>query len=137
MILVITVNTDINGLLIKNLSVSNGLCNTSRAVLYMIIFVAVVQLLCCVRLFATLWTTARQAPLSFTVSGRLLRFMSVELVGINLTCPTISSSATPFSFYLQSFPAPGSFPKSWFFESGGQSTGVSASTSVLPMNIQD
>ena len=80
MILVITVNTDINGLLIKNLSVSNGLCNTSRTVLYMIIFVAVVRLLCCVRLFATLWTTARQAPLSFTVSGRLLRFMSVELV---------------------------------------------------------
>ena len=135
MILVITVNTDINGLLIKNLSVSNGLCNTSRAVLYMIVFVAVVQLLCCVRLFATLWTAARQAPLSFTVSGRLLRFMSVELVDINLTCPTISSSATPFSFYLQSFPAPGSFPTSWFFESGGQSTGVSASTSVLPMDI--
>ena len=42
MILVITINTDINGLLIKNLSVSNGLCNTSRTVLYMIVFVAVV-----------------------------------------------------------------------------------------------
>ena len=51
--------------------------------------------------------------------------------------PTTSSSVVPFSSYLQSFPASGSFPMSYFFESGGQSTGVSASTSVLPMNIQD
>ena len=50
--------------------------------------------------------------------------------------PTISSSVIPFS-RLQSFPAPGSFPVSQFFASGGQSTGVSASTSVLPMTIQD
>ena len=51
--------------------------------------------------------------------------------------PTISSSIVPFSSHLQSFPASGSFPKSQFFPSGGQSIGVSASTSVLPMNIQD
>ena len=51
--------------------------------------------------------------------------------------PTISSSVVPFSSYLQSFPASGSFPVSQFFESGGQSTAVSPSTSVLPMNIQD
>ena len=51
--------------------------------------------------------------------------------------PTISSSAIPFSSCLQSFPASGSFPMSHFFASGGQSIGVSASTSVLPMNIQD
>ena len=51
--------------------------------------------------------------------------------------PTISSSVVPFSSCLQSFPASGSFPVSQFFTSGGQSTGVSASTSVLPMNIQD
>ena len=50
--------------------------------------------------------------------------------------PTISSSVTPFSSCLQSFPASGSFPVSQFFISGGQSIGVSASTSVLPMNIQ-
>ena len=50
---------------------------------------------------------------------------------------TISSSVVPFSSCLQSFPASGSFPKSWFFASGGQSIGVSASASVLPMNIQD
>ena len=51
--------------------------------------------------------------------------------------PTISSSAVPFSSHLQSFSASGSFPMSQFFASGGQSIGVSASTSVLPMNIRD
>ena len=51
--------------------------------------------------------------------------------------PTVSSSVIPFSSHLQSFPASGSFPLSQFFASGGQSIGVSASVSVLPMNIQD
>ena len=51
--------------------------------------------------------------------------------------PTISSSVIPFSSCPQSFPASGSFPVSWLFPSGGQSIGASASTSVLPMNIQD
>ena len=52
--------------------------------------------------------------------------------------PTISSSVIPFSFRLQSFPASGSFQMSqFFFTSGGQSIGVSALASVLPMNIQD
>ena len=50
--------------------------------------------------------------------------------------PTISSSVIPFSSRLQSFPASGSFQMSQFFASGGQSIGVSASTSVLPVNIQ-
>ena len=50
--------------------------------------------------------------------------------------PTISSSVVPFSSQLQSFPASGSFPMSQFFASGGQSIGVSASASVLPMNVQ-
>ena len=45
--------------------------------------------------------------------------------------PTISSSVIPFFSHLQSFPASGSFPMSWFFSSGGQSIGISASTSVL------
>ena len=49
--------------------------------------------------------------------------------------PTISSSVIPFSSHLQSFPASGSFPMSQFFASGGQSSGVSASASVLAMNI--
>ena len=51
--------------------------------------------------------------------------------------PTISSSVIPLSSCLQSFQASGSFPVSQFFKSGGQSTEVSASASVLPMNIQD
>ena len=51
--------------------------------------------------------------------------------------PAISSSAVPFSSHLQSFPASGSFPVSQLFASGGQSIGISASASVIPMNIQD
>ena len=50
---------------------------------------------------------------------------------------TMSSSATPFSFCLQSFPVSGSFLMNWLFTSGGWSIGASASASVLPMNIQD
>jgi len=51
--------------------------------------------------------------------------------------PTVSSSVVPFASCLQSFPALRSFQMSQFFASGGQSIGVSASTSVLLMNIQD
>ena len=51
--------------------------------------------------------------------------------------PTISSSVDPFFSHFPSFPASGSFPMSQFFASGGQSIGISASASVLPMNIQD
>ena len=51
--------------------------------------------------------------------------------------PSISSSAVPFSSCLQFFPASGSFPVSQLFASGSQSSGVSASASALPMNIQD
>ena len=51
--------------------------------------------------------------------------------------PTISSSVVPFSSCAQSFPALGTFQMSQLFASGGQSIGVSSSTSVLPMNTQD
>ena len=51
--------------------------------------------------------------------------------------PTISSSVVPISYPLQSFSTSGSFPMSQFFTPGDQSIGVSASTSILPMNIQD
>ena len=51
--------------------------------------------------------------------------------------PTISSSVVPFSSCCQSFPASGFFPLSQLFASGGHSIGVSASTSVLPMNTQE
>src|SRR5574342_795535 len=51
--------------------------------------------------------------------------------------PTISSSVVPFSSCLQYFPASGSFPMNQFFASGGQIIALSASASVLPINIQD
>ena len=61
-----------------------------------------------------------------------------NLCPLNWWChPTISSSVIHFSFYLQSFPAMRAFPMSQLFSSGDQSIGVSASSSVLPMNIQD
>ena len=71
--------------------------------------------------------------LAFTISGSLLNLISVELV----MASTILSLIAPFSSCPQSFSASGSFPMSQFFASGGQSIGVSASTSVLPMNTQD
>ena len=95
--------------------------------------VSSVQSLSRVQLFATPWTAACQASLSITNSRSLLKLISIESV----IHPTISSSVVPFSSRLQSFPASGSFPVSQFFTSGGQSIGVSASTSALPMNIQD
>ena len=92
-----------------------------------------VQSLSRVWLFATLRSAARQATLSINNSQSLLN--SCPLSG---WChPTISSSVIPFSTCLQSFSTSGSFQMSQFFTSGGQSIGVSASTSILPMNIQD
>ena len=86
-----------------------------------------------VQLFVTPWTAARQASLSITNSWSLLKLMSIE----SWCHPTISSSVFPFSSCPQSFLASGSFQMSLFFASGGQSIGVSASASVLLMNIQD
>ena len=81
-------------------------------------------------MFATPWTAAHQPSLCITNSG-----------GCSNSCPSsqwrhpnISSSV---SSCLQSFPASGSFQMSQFFESGSQSIRVSASASVLAMNIQD
>jgi len=71
------------------------------------------------------------SELYFTVSLGLLKLTSIESV---MPSKYLSSIA-PFSF-IQSFPASGSFSMSQFFTSGGQSIGGSASSSVLPMNIQ-
>ena len=82
-----------------------------------------VQLLSHVWLFVTPWTAAHQASLSIPKSRSPLKL-------IESWChPTVSSSVIPFSC-LQSFPASGSFQKSQFFASGGQSIGVSSSESV-------
>ena len=86
-----------------------------------------------VQLFATPWTAARQASLSITTPG-----VYSNSCPLSRWChPTISSSVVPFSSCHQSFPASGSFPRSQFFASGGQSIAVSTSASVHPMNIQD
>ena len=98
-------------------------------------FTSVVQLLCCVRLFAIPWTAACQAFLSFKSPGVCSNSCPLS----QLCHPTISSSVVPpsiFSSHLQSFPASGSFQMSQLFASGGQSIGNSASTSALPMNIR-
>ena len=82
---------------------------------------------------ATPWTAAHQASLSITNSWSPLKLLSIESVMPS----AISSSVVPFSSGPQSFPALGSFQMSQLFASGGQRIGVSASASVLPMNIQD
>ena len=92
-----------------------------------------VQSLSYVLLFATPWTTAHQASLSITNSQSPLKLISIESVMPS----AISSSVVPFSYCLQSFPASGSFQISQLFISGSQNIGVSASTSVLPMNTQE
>ena len=98
-----------------------------------IMFIVVAQSLSHVKLLMTPWTAACQASLSFTISWSLLKLMSIELVMPSkhlILCG-------PFFSCPQSFPASRSFPMSQLFASGGQSIGVSASTSVLPMNTQD
>ena len=92
-----------------------------------------VQSLSRVRLFATPWTAAHQASLSVTNSWNLLKLMSIETV---ITIQQSQSSVIPFSSCLQSFPASGPFLMSQLFASGDQSSGASASASVLPVNIQ-
>ena len=91
-----------------------------------------VQSLSRVQLFATPWTAACQASLSFTNSQSLLKCMSIE---------SVKPSNYRILWYpllcLQSFPALGCLLMSKFFISNGQSIGVSASASVFPMNIQD
>ena len=86
-----------------------------------------------VQLFATMWHAACQASLSITNCQCPPKLMSIESV----MHPTISSSFVSFSSCPQSFRASGPFPMSQLFTSGGQSTRVSASTWVLPMNTQD
>ena len=92
-----------------------------------------VQLLSRVWLFVTPWTAAHQASLSITNSWSLLKLMSIQSVmpsnHLILCCPLLLMPSI--------FPSIRSFPVSQFFASGGQSIGVSASASVLLMNIQN
>ena len=112
------------------------------------------------------WLTRLQTKTKLTFLLEIFPFNSVQFSSVSQSCPNlcdpmdsstpglpvhypnscpsswwchpiISSSVVPFSSCLQSFPASGSFLMSWFFASGGQNIGVSASASVLPVNIQD
>ena len=84
-------------------------------------------------LFATQWTAAHQASLSFTISQSLLKLMSIKPVKpLNHFIP---SSLSPPIFNLSQHQ--GLFEWASFFASGGQCIGTSGSASVLPMNIQD
>ena len=105
----------------------------SKSGLHLKLFSSSVQSLSCVQLFVTPWTAARQASL-FLNSWSLLKLVPIESVMPSshlilchslLLLPSIFSSTS------------GSFPMSQFFTSAGQSIGVSALASVLPMNIQD
>ena len=93
--------------------------------------IVVVQSLSHVWLFVTPWTAECQAFLSFTISWSLLKLMPIELVMLSnhlIFCH-------PLLLLLSIFPNIRVFSVSWLFASGGQSIGVSASASVLPMNI--
>ena len=104
-----------------------------RAVKILDIMFSSVQSLSRVQLFETPWTVACEASLSITNSQ-----VYSNSCQLSRWChPTISLSVIPFSSRLQSFSASGSFLMSLFFASDDQSIGVSASASVLPMNIQD
>ena len=92
---------------------------------------SLVQSLSCVQLFATAWTEAHQASLSITNSWSLFKLMPIESVIPSnhlILCQPLLLSVYPVSE---------SFPMSQFFASSGQSIRVSASTSNLPMNIQN
>ena len=109
------------------------LLRRKRIRLYFTVSSSSVQLLSQVRLFATPWTTAHQASL---VHHQILELTQTHVCQVGDAIQP-SHPLSSFSSWRQSFPASGSFPMSQFFASGGQSIGVSASASVLPMNSQN
>ena len=113
----------------RNLILGN--CAYSSMIFFLFSFSSV-QLLSHVQHFATPWTAACRPPCPSPPPGAWSNSCPLR----RWCHPIISSSLVPFSSCLQPFPASGSFPMSWFFISGSQSIGVSASASVLPMNIQ-
>ena len=108
-------------------------CIFINAWYFLSFFHQLLQSLSHVKLFAAPWTAACQASLSITNFQSLLKLLFIESVMPSNHLILVIS----FSSCLQSCPASGSFPMSQFFASGGQSIGVSASASVLPVNIQD
>ena len=117
---------------------SLGPCSTICffIILYIYIYIyqfSSVQLLSCVRLFVIPWTAARQASMSISNSQSLLKLMSIKSVMPSNRLILCHPLLLPPSI----FPTIRVFQMSQLFASGGQSIGVSASTSVFPMNIHD
>ena len=107
--------------------------NQNQTYFWRFSFFTSVRFSCSVWLFVIPWTAASQAPLSITKTWSLLKLMSVESVMPSnhlILCRPLLLLPSVFSSVR-------SFPVSQFFASGGQSIGVSSSTSVLTMNIQD
>ena len=104
----------------------SGKCYSSHLIEFVVVYLLIPSWL-----LVTPWTAAHHASLSYTISLSLLKLMSVELVmpsnHLILCCPLLLPPSI--------FPSIEVFPVSPFFASGGQSIWVSASTSVLPMNI--
>ena len=114
----------------KHLSVKTRILLNRKTVC----LISSVQSLSSVWLFATPWTAQHARPPCPSPTPRA----DPNSCPLSRWChPTISSSVIPFSSCPQSFPASRSFQMSQLFALGGQSTGISASTSVLPMNTQD
>ena len=110
-----------------------SVCVIRTFIIYYLQFSSV-QSLSHVWLFATPWTAAHQTSMSITTSQSLLKLMSIESV---ISCNHLIL-CHPLLLLSSIFPSIGVFfPVSQLFSSGGQSIGVSASTSVLPVNIQD
>ena len=108
-------------------------CSTYHQNKYTECKIVVVQSLSHIWLFVTPWTEALSGLPCLSVSPRTCS----NSCPLSQWChPTILSSVVPFASCPQSFPISLSFPMSWLFASGSQSVGVSASVSVLPMNIQ-
>ena len=101
------------------------------------IFPKVVQFSSVAQSCLTFWDPMDCSMPGFPIYHQFLEFPQTHVHRIGDAIQTISSSVVPFSSHLQSFPASGSFAMSQFFTSNGQSIGVSATASVLSMNIQD
>ena len=97
---------------------------------------ASVQFSSVAQLCPALWDPMNCSMPGFPVHLQLLELSQTHFHQISDAIQPISSSVIPFSSCLQSFPASGSFLMSLFFASGGQNIGASASTSVLPVNVQ-
>ena len=121
--------TDCNSVIIYSMSFSSSFIN------FLSLYYHISQFSCSV-VSDSLWPHDSQHARP-PCSSQTPRVYSNPCPSSRWCSPAISSSVVPFSSCPQALPASGSFPMSQLFESGGQSTGVSASASVLPMNTQD